>query len=515
MSNELPTWRCPRCTQVTDDDCSGTVDFDKPGLCWDCAVKLRPGLGAPLLDLPSTEQDVGRPLAGSEWASRLRPLTDLGNAERLADRHAATLGYVPELRAWHHWNGLVWECDADGAAERAAKDTVRAIYGEASGASSEADRKAIADHAKRSESAIRMRAMLDLASSDLRLVTRVAKLNPDPLLLTCANGTVDLCTGKLRAAAASDLITIGIPIAFRPDAAAPVWEKFLEDVFDRDQELIAFMQRFAGYCLTGDTSEQCFAILYGDGANGKSTLVEALKQVTGGFAREAAFQTFAAIKTTSREPREDLARLRGARLVVASEPGGRRWLDPETVKKVTGGDKLVCRELYGQLFEYKPEFKLMVLTNHRPRIPADDEAMWRRVRLIRFAQSFKGREDRQLATKLKAEAEGILAWAIAGAVDWYRHGLGAASAITTATTAYRESEDQIGRFLGNCCQLTPSATVATAELRAAYQQWCADEGETPLSPARLGENLIRRGITISRPNRNGKRVQTYVGVKLT
>jgi putative DNA primase/helicase len=439
--------------------------------------------------------DTSPPVESTAVPSVRRNLTDLGNAERIGDQHAEALRYVPELGSWHAWDGRLWIRDTDGAAERAAKRTVRAIYVEASAAPSDETRKLVADHAKRSESAPRIRAALELAKSDRRLIARAEQLNAKPWLLTCANGTVDLRTGELRAATPSDLITLGVSIPFEPNAPAPRWLQFLEEVFDRDQDLIAFLQRWAGYCLTGETREQCFAILYGNGNNGKSTLVDALRLTAGEFAHEARFDTFGAVKVSGREPREDLARLRSARMVVTSEPGSRRPLDTETVKKLTGGEQLVCRELYGQPFAYKPSFKLMVQTNHRPRISADDDAMWRRVRLIPFEQDFEGREDKTLPEKLEAEQAGILRWAVDGAVAWYRNGLGSASAITDATVSYRADEDQVGRFLADCCERDPEKATGTSVLRSAYEDWCEREGERPLAANTFGTQLKRHGIT--------------------
>ncbi|PZS13491.1 MAG: hypothetical protein DLM64_03230 [Solirubrobacterales bacterium] len=463
--------------------------------------------------LPEAPPSVERATpAGATTASSPRPLTDLGNAERLADRQADRLRFVPELNSWYAWTGNRWGRDTDGASMRAAKLTARGIYAEVAETPGDEARKLLAEHAKRSESAARLKAMLELAQSDKRLITHTAAIDRDPYLLSCGNGTVDLRTGQLRPSSPADLITSGVALNYRPEAPSPSWLRFLDDVFAGDQELVDFMQRWAGYCLTGDTREQCFAILYGDGANGKSTLVDALKNTSGEFAAEAAFQTFAALKPHGRELREDLAALRRARMVTCSEPGGRRFLDTEVVKKITGGDEIVCREPYGQQFTYKPAFKLLLLTNHRPRIDAADEAMWRRVRLIPFEQNFRGRrEDKTLSGRLKTEAEGILAWRIAGARNWHERALGSAGAIDSATGAYRESEDQVGRFLADRCELSEDARVPAAEFREVYATWCEQEGESAMQSARLGEAVARHGIKRVRPQSG----YAYAGVRLS
>ena len=463
--------------------------------------------------LPETVAPATRPV------ETVLKLTDTGNAERLALQHSSRLRYVPGI-GWITWSGDRWERDQDGAAARAAKQTIRSIYAEASAVEDADRRKQIAQWATRSESAAARRAMLELAQIEEALIARADQLDADPFLLACANGTVDLRTGQLRAAEPGDLLSLGTRLAYRPDAKAPRWERFLEEVFAGDEDLIAFVRRWTGYCLTGDTTEQCFAILYGTGANGKSTLVDALKRTSGSHAQEAAFQTFALARSLGRDPRDDLAALRGARMVTTSEPGRGRWLDTEVVKKITGGDELVCRELFGKPFSYRPAFKLLVLTNHRPRIAADDDAMWRRVHLIPFEQTFKRGEgqhlaDHSLAARLSAEAEGILAWRVSGCLEWQRSGLGSAGAIDRATSEYRAAEDQVGRFLNERCELDPNATVIRADLRDAYATWCDQEGERSLAASQLGHDLARRGIESAQIRvDDGVRKHAYRGLKL-
>jgi putative DNA primase/helicase len=278
-------------------------------------------------------------------------------------------------------------------------------------------------------------------------------------------------------------------------------------VFAGDTELIAFVRRLVGYALTGDTREHALAVLHGSGANGKTTFIETIKRLLGGFATTAAFDTF--MRRREHGPRNDLARLHRARLVVASESGEGRRLDEATLKQLTGGDRIAARFLYGEYFEFTPEFKLVLVTNHRPRVDGDDDAIWRRLRLVPFEASFEGREDRGLPAKLERELPGILAWAVGGCIEWQAEGLGEAGAVTRATAEYRCDEDVLGAFLAERCQLGGEATAAS--LRDAYEDYCHDAGEKPLSANVLGRRLAKRGIR-GVPRSSGR---VYSGVSLT
>lgn len=445
---------------------------------------------------------------GAQDVAGESPRSDLDNAELFARWHADRIRYVWERRQWlvYHENG-VWRANG-GEVEQAAKDTVRELATLAAGIGDEEARVKALRWAATSQAEPRIRAMLALAQSDPQLVVREHQLDAHPFLLAVANGTLDLASGSLREHRAGDLITRGVPVSYDPAARAPRWERFLLEVFDRDLELIEFVQRFCGYLLTGSTREHVLAVLHGSGANGKSTFTEALKDVLGDLATTASFDTFARVRG-DRGPRNDLARLKGSRLVTASESGEGRRLDEATVKEITGGDTIACRFLYGEHFEFQPEFKIVLVTNHRPRVDGDDDAIWRRLRLVPFAQSFEGREDRGLAEALRSEREGVLAWMVQGCLVWQQDGLGSAGAVTRATREYRAEEDHLGAFLADCCAM--AGEVVAADLRAAYEAWCAGVGERPLAGNTLGRRLTKHGVEIARRT-GGKRV--YVGVSV-
>ncbi len=447
-------------------------------------------------------------IAGGADAPRTAP-TDLGNAELFVHVHGSRLRWVAERRRWIVWQGGRWRLDVTGEAERAAKLTAKLLLERAAGIEDATERAKAAKWAASSQSEPRIRAMLTLARTEPQIALSEGDLDADPFLLACANGTLDLRTGGLRPADPADLLTRGTDVAYDPRARCPRWERFLHEVFAADRELVAFVHRLVGYVLTGDTREHLLAVLHGAGCNGKSTLLEVLKALLGDLATTSAFDTFTRGRG-DRGPRNDLARLRGARLVTASESGEGKRLDEATVKEITGGDTIAARFLFGEHFEFTPTFKLLLVTNHRPRVDGDDDAIWRRLRLVPFERSFEGCEDRDLGGTLRAELPGVLAWGVRGCLEWQRDGLGNAGAVTRATADYRSEEDSLGAFLTERCH--HHGVVSAADLRTAYEHWCGEIGERPLAANALGRRLARRGIEARRAT-GGKRV--YEGLCLT
>lgn len=457
---------------------------------------------------PLGEDEIRRLAAsGSRYEPTQRPAyTDLGNAQRFAAEFHGRVRHVYERRRWIAWNGNRWCEDSDGEPRRAAKAIAQSLLAEASTLKGEEQKRAVA-WAMRSQAEPRLRAALELAGTEPEIVLRAEQLDADPMLLSVANGTLELDTGELRAADPGELLTVGSEVAYDPEASCPRWLRFLDEVFAGDAELVGFVRRLCGYCLTGDTREHVLAVLHGAGCNGKSTFIATLRRLLGAHAVAAAFETF--MRQRDRGPRNDLARLHRARLVTAAESGEGRRLDEATVKEITGGDAIAARFLYGEHFEFTPQFKLLLVTNHRPKVDGDDDAIWRRLRLVPFEQSFEGREDRGLVDKLEAELPGILAWAVGGCLEWQRDGLGTAGAVTRATAEYRQDEDVLGAFLEERCEL--GGETATTELRDAYERFCAELGEKPLAANMLGRRLGRRGIR--RQQRAGG-ARVYVGVQV-
>ena len=265
--------------------------------------------------------------------------------------------------------------------------------------------RAFAGWVRKSQQRPRLEAGVAVAQRLTEVVVSPHRLDAHPDLLSVTNGTLDLSSGKLLPHRRADLITCASPVAYDHTAESPVFLAFLDSIFQRDAELIAFVQRWCGYSLTGHTNEQAFAILHGSGANGKSTLLEVMRHLLGGASANTSADTLM-VSRNGRGPDNDLARLRGARLVTASESGEARQLDEERVKRITGGDTVTARFLYREPFEFVPSFKLWLATNARPKITGTDIAIWRRVNLIPFNVTIpKEEQDKELGAKLRAESE--------------------------------------------------------------------------------------------------------------
>ena len=272
-------------------------------------------------------------------------------------------------------------------------------------------------HARKSSSKGGIRAMIDVAKWLPDVTVSVGLFDRDPMLLNCSNGTLDLRNGEIRGHDPPDLITKMVPVAYDPQATCPVWEAFVDRTMESDRSKIEFLQRALGYSLTGITSEQCLFVLHGSGANGKSTLMETIRELLADYAMHTT--TSSLLQSKSSPIRNDLARLNGARCVSAVEIGMGRRLDEALVKQLTGGDQVTARYLYNEYFEYKPTFKLFIAANHKPDIRGVDHGIWRRIHLIPFNVTIASDDiDRDLPSKLRAELPGILAWAVRGCRQW-------------------------------------------------------------------------------------------------
>ena len=286
------------------------------------------------------------------------------------------------------------------------------------------------------------------------------------------------------------MLTKSVWYDFDPSARCPRWLRFLDEVFKGDQDLVAFVQRAIGYSLTGDTREQCLFLCHGKGANGKSTMLSTLRAVLGDYAANTPFSTFELGDRSGNT--NDLAALAGTRLVSAAETSEARRLNEARVKAVTGGDPVTARFLYTEFFEYVPTYKIWLSMNALPTVAGVDEGIWRRLRLIPFNVSFKGREDRTLEATLRVEAPGILAWAVDGCLQWQAKGdLGAPSAVLDATEAYRAESDVIGRFLEDRTASDPDPRhgVRASDLYSAYSRWCLVMGEKAETATTFGRRL--------------------------
>lgn len=438
-------------------------------------------------------------------------LTDVGNARRFALRHANKVRYVDALGGWLAYDGRRWLRDETGEVYRLFEETIKSMYQEASLAPTRDEREHLAQWARKSESRSRIESAIGLARYQPQIAARADEFDQKPWLLNLLNGTIDLRGGQLQPHSREDLLTKLAPTSYDPAAQAPIFLAFLERVFAGRAALVRFAQRFVGHALTGLTTEQVLLLLHGVGANGKTTFVEILRRLLGSYATAADFGTFLAHDRGA--VRNDLARLVGARLVSAVEMSNGGRLDEAVVKQVTGGDMITARYLFHEHFEFRPEFKLVLVANHKPKIRGTDHAIWRRMKLVPFEVIIPPDERDPLLLQriITDELPGVLNWALEGCRQWQAEGLGEPDEVTAATSEYRREQDSLGPFLDEHCDLEPDACVTAAELYAAFKRWAEAAGERVVSQRTLGEWLRERGFT-SEHTRKGAR---WHGLRVT
>lgn len=338
---------------------------------------------------------------------RLPPRTDAGNAELFAALFRDRLRFDHARHRWlwyaEHW----WTTDADGGIMRLAKDTARFRLKNSANIDDDHEREQEAKWALQSESLPRLQAMLTLAQSEKPIADDGRKWDLNPWLLGVINGVVDLKTGKLRPGKLNDQITLHSEIVFDRDATSPRFQRFIEEIFDGDPDLISYVHRAVGYSLTGDTSEQCFFCCHGEGANGKTTFLNGIRYVLGSYACNLPFSAFELAARSAIS--NDIATLPGRRFVTAIETDELATLNAARIKAVTGGDPITARLLYHENFTFNPVAKFWLAFNHRPVVADDSHGFWRRVHMIPFNCQFNPDAEPDLPDKLRAEAPGILA----------------------------------------------------------------------------------------------------------
>ncbi len=436
------------------------------------------------------------------------PCTDTGNAERLIQLYGKDIRYVPEHKDWAYWDGARWAFKEGLKVGELTKHVARSIRATGNTLADSERAEARYKWARSSESHAKREACLKLAKYESSVLQHITEFDQRAMLLNLKNCVVDLETGKAMDHQRGHYCAKQSAVHFDPIAEAPTWHTLLNDIFADDQELIAFIQRAVGYSLTADASEQCLFFLHGTGANGKSTLLNALRSLLGDYAAATPFASFLERKTDAVS--NDLARLCGARLVLATEPDRNKSLSESLLKQITGGDPLSVRFLHKEFFEFEPCFKIWLAANHRPNIRETTEGIWRRIMLIPFeVQIPPEKRDKHLGQKLAAELPGILNWAIEGCLAWQREGLCPPSVVTNATSEYRAEMDQVGRFIEHRAELGTDYRIEISRFYEAYRKWTEEQGERHRRQSKVSEALKARGVTKFKSS-----VMFYRGIRL-
>ena len=452
------------------------------------------------------------------------PRSDLGNASRLIARFGNDLMFVENV-GWHVWDGRRWSSASGGhKAQKLAHHTSERIRDEADamqeagpypGEAPKDFEVRIAAHRKYSISSGnsgKIDGMLRQAEPDL--LRRADELDSHDYIITLNNVTIDLVAPCFDGAAADDaeaptvqegahrrelLSTRAAAVDYDPKASCRRFLAWLEEILP-DPEVRLFMQRWFGYCLTGDTSEQSLLCCHGSGSNGKSTLLEVLGEILGDYTVTVPIETFLHDdRRSGAQATPDIARLPGARLVLAAEPEAGARLSESTVKRITGGEKINARRLFEDQFEFVPKFKLVITFNAKPTIRGLDDGIWRRLLMVMFNTFIPAhKRDRHLKQKLLTERAGIFNWMLDGHREWREKGLSPPEAVLAATEAYRSDSDPIGQFMDQMTVRTPPSEgkfIGAADLYTAYQSWCGANGVEPVSKNLLGRRLGDKGYT--------------------
>lgn len=412
---------------------------------------------------------------------RHRPLTEFGNADRMLDRFGAGLMFVPESQVWYVWTGVYWREAVEEEIENLARETVNALAAEQD---QHPDAAEFYKFCSLSQSHRMVRAMVALAASSPRVLVPAAELDKHAMLLGVRNGVVDLRTGTLLPPDPELRITRTTSCNYVPGARCDLWLQTLRDVFFGDEDMVLFFQRLLGYTIMGQPKEDIMVIPFGTGSNGKSTTLGTVRTVLGSHAKAAEASTFVSDGKASANAggaREDVVRLRGARLVYVNEPDEGSELREGAVKAMTGGDAITARGVYAKKsVEVLPTWVAYMPTNHKPIVKGNDNGIWRRLMLIPFTRSFDEDptivKDKHRDSRLAAEHEGILAWLVAGALAYQQHGLAAPAQVRAAREAYRSQMDLLAEWLEECCETGPEHSTTVTALWHSWEQFARTRG---------------------------------------
>ncbi|MEO8685609.1 MAG: phage/plasmid primase, P4 family [Devosia sp.] len=411
-------------------------------------------------------------------------VTEDGAALGFAARFSEELRYDHDARKWYEWIGSRWQPDKMKVAFHLVRELARELAASTTGKEAAAVRKTSF-----------VAGVERFAQADPHFAVTSEIWDADPFLLGTPGGTVDLRDGSLFEARPPDHISKLTAVAPSSTADCPLWQRFLGEATGADDGMARFLQQWCGYCLTGDIREHALVFVHGDGGNGKSVFMNTIAGIMADYATTAPMDTFTA-SIGDRHP-TDLAMLRGARLVTASETDeGKAWAEGR-IKSLTGGDAITARFMRGDFFTYRPAFKLMIVGNHQPQLRTIDDAARRRFNIVPFTRK-PDAPDQELETKLKGEWAAILRWMIDGCLDWQANGLVRPASVVDATAGYFADQDLFAQWLADECDCEPGNQYKWEATKTLYDRWAAyakAAGDLPGSIRTFKPTMLRHGFS--------------------
>lgn len=495
------------------------------GLSRKAVLKSIMALNETTCEPPLGEAEVGN-IVSSAWSYREgnRPerdterqlrlgLSDNGNTERLKARFNGRLLWNSDRCAWMIYDGKCWKEDRENRAESFALSVIQDLQKEAQGMEDPRDRALTNDFALKCQTPVRVQAALAGYRMDPKNTARDKDFDTQPHLLNCGNGVVDLKSMTLLPHDPSLRLSHCVPVDYDPKAQCPTFLAFLKKILLDDPEAIACVRRFIGYACTGETGEQFYFIWLGNGQNGKSVLASVLMGILDTYARSCMASAFTVKRNDSST--HELADLVGSRVVFSGEVPETAQLNEPVLKMLTGGDTFRYRQLYQKSREAKPTFKIVLPCNRLPRIYGLDNGIWRRCFIIRFDYRVSEAERIENYEKvLLQEKEGILAWAVAAAKEWYENGLLFPAKFRDEVASFRNDSDPLARFLEEACEIGFGRKASFQDLYGRYLRWCESRHESPMSSNKFGTELRERRIpgVAKDKSRNGV-VYSGIGLK--
>ncbi|HSH52083.1 MAG TPA: phage/plasmid primase, P4 family [Bacteroidales bacterium] len=435
---------------------------------------------------------------------------DTGNAERFTDSFKEIVRYSYVRKNWYFYNGKTWVLDQEGKVKKLVDEILVKMKKEPvfvpEDGDEEAAKKALQKHIKYSRGSNGKTNMLK--ESQHLLPINPESFDRDKHLLNVQNGYLDLRSGHLHDHDKDKFFTKIASIEYTDKIDYPLWLDFLNQIFDGNQDLINYMQRAIGYSLSGSTEEQMMFILHGNGRNGKSVFLDIITEMLGNYTTNIQPQSIM-VKQQTNNASPDIAKLAGARLVTTTEPNDGMRFDEGLIKQLTGGDRVTARFLHENEFEFTPQFKLWMATNHKPIIRGTDDGIWRRMAIIPFTVQIPAHKvDKNLKYKLRREMTAILNWAVEGYQEWKRIGLNEPQIIKNQRQTYRTEMDAVELFIEECCYRKSGEREKAKDLYRAYREWANENNQYSMNSTKFGKEMNNKFQKI---RSNGS---WYVGVKL-